>query len=67
MLSMIISLFENMDGAAMPDTLSALYAQASSPCLTTQRPGPSSDDGQASSSAIPHLDSSSKRFSFVHT
>ena len=55
MLSMIISLFENMDGAAMPDTLSALYAQASMTMLSRTDSGDGTESGAAN--AVPHLTS----------
>lgn len=55
MLSMIISLFESMDGSAMPDTLSELYTQASEAMLSRIDSGDGKESGAASS--VPHLTS----------
>ena len=55
MLSMIISLFENLEGGAMPDTLSALYAQASTTMLS--RIDTSEDGAETAASSVPHLTS----------
>lgn len=56
MLSMIVTLFENLDGEAMPETLSALYSRASASMLS--RTG-SSAEGATDFvvPAVPHLES----------